>query len=297
MRTRLALLFALAAAGHAQADDFDRLEGKALDSLLASGEAQPRDRLTLEQISDAPRALRGVRSLVALAKTDEGNVARLQLASGFVTAGPEAMVPIIIVERFATFESGALTKRIARGRDLRLYPGQQLDLDSGQVVPDAFGGDLVATGSGPSIELLPAQGVSLHILAKPPIFPDAEPGTPSPGRVVIPTDYAGRYFLYADGSTSGRLDLTVSDHSVTGKFRSEETGSTFPVKGEITTDPVPRLRFTIQFPRSTDEYEGVLFTDGKGAIAGSVIQLDRTHSFFALREAGRIAPDGADPAP
>lgn len=44
-----------------------------------------------------------------------------------------------------------------------------------------------------------------------------------------------------------------------------------------------------------DEYEGVLFTDGKGAIAGTVIQLDRKHAFFAIREGGRIAPEGDEP--
>jgi hypothetical protein len=87
------------------------------------------------------------------------------------------------------------------------------------------------------------------------------------------------------------LVLGVEDRAVVGSFRSDQTGTSYPVKGEVSQDPTPRIRFSIEFPMARDDYDGVLFTSGKGAICGGVVQLERTHGFFAIREGGRIAPD------
>ena len=53
------------------------------------------------------------------------------------------------------------------------------------------------------------------------------------------------------------------------------------------------MALTVKFPRSEGEFEGYLWTDGKGAMAGTFRLLDRTFGFFALREGGRAAPEGA----
>jgi hypothetical protein len=283
----------------ALADDFDRLEGPALGLIAASDRVEPRPHLLALDLAALPTPLKGLRSPVLLVKTDQGNLARVQAAAGAIAkkGNAEEFLSIVALERFATFEAGSFTKRLAKGRDLLLFSGFAFDLDRGQVVPPGQGGDLVLKGEGDALTIEPGEGAALLVITQPPDFPANPEGVPSPTRAILPTDYTGRFFLYADGSASGRLDLTIEEQIVTGRFRSEETGATFPVTGSITDDPQPRIRFSIRFPRSTDEYDGLLFSDGKGAIAGTVLQQDRPHAFFAIREGGRISPDGDDPLP
>jgi hypothetical protein len=135
----------------------------------------------------------------------------------------------------------------------------------------------------------------LLTLSSRPEFPNAAPGEPSTGRSILPGDYAGRYRLFADGSLSGTLDLGVEDHSVTGRFRSDQTGSSYEVGGEVDAGPEPIVRFSVRFPRSSQDYSGILFSEGKGAMAGTLTLLDRERPFFAVREGGRVLPDGDEP--
>jgi hypothetical protein len=57
------------------------------------------------------------------------------------------------------------------------------------------------------------------------------------------------------------------------------------------------LRFAVEMPRVKLQFEGRLWTDGKGAMAGTGTMLDRTFGFFAIREGGRFAPEGEDVGP
>jgi hypothetical protein len=207
-------------------------------------------------------------------------------------------VPILVIERFATFEAdgGSSPDRLASGRAVLLFEGFRFDLDSGQVVPEGQGGDLRLVGSaegGPALEAV--EGASMLTLSSRPEFPSAPPGEPSPGRSILPGDYAGRFRLFADGSLSGTLELAVEDRAVSGRFRSDQTGSTYEVGGEVDAGPEPIVRFSVQFPRSRQEYSGHLFSEGKGAMAGTLILLDRERPFFAVREGGRVLPEGAEP--
>src|SRR5205807_620722 len=105
---------------------------------------------------------------------------------------------------------------------------------------------------------------------------------PSPGRTVIPADFAGRFRLFADGRWTGLLELQVaSDRQVTGRFRSEANGTSYPVTGQVSAETPHKLVFTVKFPRSAQAYEAYLWTEGKTALAGTFTMLDRTFGFFA----------------
>jgi hypothetical protein len=180
-----------------------------------------------------------------------------------------------------------------------IYDGFQVDLDSGQVVPDGQVGDLVFRASGeggPRVETIgPAK---LFTLAKAPAFDDAKVPRPTPGRSVVPADFAGRYRLFANGQWSGTLELKVEARGVvTGKFRSDLHGTTYAVTGQVATDAPQKVHFAISFPRARQEFEGYLWGEGKGAMAGTVSLLERTFGFFAIREGARYAPEGKDVGP
>ncbi|WP_145272731.1 biopolymer transporter ExbD [Tautonia plasticadhaerens] len=306
MRRTLPAVALLLTGSIAPADDFDRLEGRVLSGLVEGPGVVARDRLTLLDLAAMPNMLQGIRSPVLLVRTDLGNPSRVLISPGFRPAHPEdgadpdappELVPVLVLERFATFEAGggSAPDRLAEGRGVILFGGFTFDLDSGQVVPEGQGGDLrfvVEDEGGGGQRLEAIGGASISTLQTPPEFPETAPGTPSPGRSILPGDYAGRYRLYADGSLSGTLDLDVEGRSVSGRFRSDQTGSSYEVRGEVEDGPDPPVRFSVQLPRTTQEYEGRLFSDGKGAMAGSLVMVDRERPFFALREGGRVVPEG-----
>src|SRR5947209_1091735 len=85
-----------------------------------------------------------------------------------------------------------LAARRARGKDLILFDGFQVDLDSGQVVPEDQGGDLQfrAKGEG-GPRLLGLGKAKLYTLTKAPILESAADARPTLGRAVLPGDFAG----------------------------------------------------------------------------------------------------------
>jgi hypothetical protein len=290
-------------------DDFGRLEGANLNVALRSEAAEPHDALSVARLGTLPRVLSGARSGLVLARTAEGNPARLLVTAALRRPAapaegaamkkdepPPEPTPILVLERFDTFEAGPATTRLAHGRDVLLFDGFQFDLDTGQVVPEGQGGDLrfVAKDGG---RLEPVGKASLFTLKSPPAFASV-PGAPSPGKAIVPADFAGRYRLTANGQWSGTLDLDVGERGVvSGRFRSDQTGTSYRVSGQVAPDAANHLLFSIQFPRSRQEYDARLWTEGKGAMAGTVSLLESTYGFLAIREGGRLAPEDAELTP
>ena len=303
LRSGLALAICGMLGRPGRADEFDRLEGPALAGVADDPATIRRDRLTLAEILGQVAVLAGSRSPLVVVATDLGNAGCLLIAPAYrkPPGGAGEPVPILVLERFATFEMpGALT-RLARGRDLILFDGFQVDLDTGQVVPDGQGGDLRFRADGPDgPRLEPIGDARLFTPTRSPI-PTADPRSgPSAGRAVVPGDFSGRYRLYANGQWSGRLDLDVdASGAVAGRFRSDLHGEVYTVEGQAgaAAGATNRLRFTVALPRVRPEYEGYLWTEGKGAIAGTLTMLDRPFGFFAIREGGRVAPSDEEPVP
>ncbi|MDB5349834.1 MAG: hypothetical protein JWN86_1081 [Planctomycetota bacterium] len=289
-------VFALATLSFA--DDFDRLEGPSLSGIPKHADSMARESLTIVELGALPNILAGARSPFLVVKTDEGNYARLLVSPALrkPPGGQGEPIPILIVERFDTFEGNSATRRIARGRDLTLFDGFRLDLDSGQVVPDGQGGDLQFVGKGESgARLTATKPAQIFTLAKTPLPTSAGGSKPSVGRTIAPEDFAGTYRLFANGQSSGRLELKVGEGGgVTGRFRSDQTGGAYKVTGDVGKDSPNRIRFSAELPRTRQEFDGLLFLDGKGAISGSYTLLDRTFGFFAVREGGTYLPDGED---
>jgi hypothetical protein len=285
----------------ARSDEFERIEGEALDGVRQGRDASPRQVLTIGEIDALPNVLRESRSALLVATTDQGNLVRLLVSPALRKApgSPREPVPVLVLERFDTFEAGNLASRLARGKDLILFDGFQVDLDSGQVVPDDQGGDLqfvTAGKGGPRLESLGSS--QLFTLAKSPIAGSAAAARPSIGRTVLPGDFNGRYRLFANGQWSGTLDLEVdADGVVSGRFRSDLNGASYPVVGEVSPQVPNKVSFRVKFPRAQQDFEGFLWTEGKGALAGTLTMLDRAFGFFALREGARFAPDGDDVGP
>ncbi len=160
------------------------------------------------------------------------------------------LVPVLVMERFETIDAGDRRSFKSRGKDLTLFNGFQFDLDAGQVVPTGLGGDIVFLTDAPGGPRLAALGGSrLYTLEKPPPSPAPMPGKPSAGRAIVPADFGGRYNLMANGQWSGTLVLAVGRAgTVSGHFRSDRNGSSYPVTGKVAADIPQKIDFTVQFP-------------------------------------------------
>lgn len=278
----LVLLFSLAS----DAGEFDRLEGEALSKATISTDAVAHESLDFRAIDALPPGLPDSRSAFLIVKTDAGNYTRLLVSPGLrkPTAGGEA-VPIVVIDRFETFEPAKSGSRVARGAGVALFEAFQIDLDTGLVVPTGQGGDLeFAKGDKASVSLRPVKPSKLFSLSHPLPRSTAAPG-PSTGKAVLPGDFAGRYVLHADGRWTGLLELeAAADRSLKGRFRSEANGTAYPITGEVSSAVPNKAAFKVQFPRSEQEYDAFLSTEGKGFLSGSFVMGDRTFGFYATRE-------------
>ena len=287
-------------AAPARADQFDRLDGSTLVRLLREGDAEPRPSLTVGEVGAMPARLADARSALVLARTDGGNPSRLLLIPELrkPPAGGREPIPVLVVERLDTFDAGDPATRLASRRDGVLFDGMPLDLDTGQVVPVGLGGDVVFRSGGGEPRLEAVAPAGLFTLKEAPRFAEDAAPRPSPGRTILPGDFAGSYRLFANGQWSGDLDLKVADKGVVlGRFRSDLHGSAYPVTGQVVLAEPGKVRFSVALPRARQEFDGYLFGEGKGGMAGSMNLLDRTFGFFAVRTGGRYAPEGRDLGP
>jgi hypothetical protein len=295
------ILLGLAAVTAARGDEFERIEGAALFGIPRNPDATAHARLTLGEIDALPSLLRETRSALVFVTTDQGNAARMLVVPALRKAArqEDEPIPVLVLERFDTFDASNPANRLVHGKDLVVFDGFQVDLDSGQVVPEGQGGDLQFRQGGAAGPRLEAIGkAKLFTLKKLPMGDANAPRRPSSGRMVVPGDFNGRYQLYANGQWSGRLDLKVdAEGEVSGRFRSDLNGTAYAVQGKVAPELPQKITFRVQFPRTHQDYEGLLWTEGKGAMAGTLTMLDRAYGFFAIREGGKIAPEGEELGP
>lgn len=291
------VLIWLNAAARTRGDEFGRLEGPPIFDLIERPGTRAHSSLTVPQLEGLPPALRDERTAFVIVRTDQGNLAKLLVSPGLRKLKPTAkdspFAPVLIVERFETIDASDRRSSKSRGKELTLFDGFRFDLDAGQVVPDGLGGDIVFLANAPEGPRLATLAESrLYTLEKPPNLPDLGAGKPSVGRAILPGDFSGRYVLMANGQWSGTLVLEVdAAGAVSGRFRSDRNGTVSNVTGKVAGDLPQKIEFTIQFPRSRQAYEGFLWTEGKNAISGSVVMLERQYGFIAVREGTSIGGD------
>jgi biopolymer transport protein ExbD len=291
----LVMMHLLVLAERAQSDDFSRIAGPFLAELTRRSDFRSHVSLTTGELEALPQVLPRLRSALLIVKTDEGNLAKLLVSSGLRKpksgAKPSPLLPVLVLERFETLEASHYLSFKARGKEIVLFSEFPYDLDSGQVVPEGMGGDIVFTSAGGNDPRLLAIGESrIYTLDRSVLPPPVARGRPSSGRVVEPGDFIGSYHLIANGQWSGNLEIDVKEGGeVTGRFRSDLNGSVYPVNGKIAADKPQRISFTIQFPRAQQVYDGLLWTEGKNVLAGTFSMLERPYSFVAVRDGGSLA--------
>ncbi len=285
----------------AEADQFEQLDGPMLVKTLKGPDVKAVTSLTVSDLGAMPALLRDSRSALLLARTEQGNPVRLLIVPELrkPVDGKGDPIPVVVLERLDTFDAADPSTRLASRKDVVVFEGFQVDLDSGQVVPEGQGGDVVFRVKGEGGPRLEAIGEArLFTLGRAPAFDNAKAPQPTPGRAVLPGDFAGRYRLFCNGQSSGTLDLKVEARGVvTGLFRSDLHGTTYPVSGQVATDAAQKIYFAIKYPRARQEFEGYLWAEGKGAMAGQASIAERPVGFFAIREGGRYAPEGSDIGP
>ncbi|WP_435017061.1 ExbD/TolR family protein [Tundrisphaera sp. TA3] len=294
-------LLGLFFAANVRADELDRIDGRSLLKALGDPEARAVPSLTVPEIAAMPAVFRDTRSAFLLARTDRGNPARMLVVPELrrPNSGEGEPIPVLVLERVDSFDAGEPGTRLAHSRDLVLFDGFRVDLDSGHIVPEGQGEDLIFRAGGDGGPRLEVVGASkLFPITRPPKSDSDTVHRPTPGRVIVPRDFSGRYRLFANGQWSGPIELKVDAGGVvTGHFTSDLNGSRYPVTGQVAGDRPGHLLFAVGVPRARLEFDGLLFGEGKGAIAGTVSLVDRTFGFFAIRDGGRIAPSGHDVAP
>ena len=276
----------------AYSGEFDRIEGEGLARIARGERVKHRRSLTLKEMDGLPVIFKETRSSFIVIKTGAGNVVKLLVSQALRKAEVEDSppVPVLVLERFETFEPGKAGSRLARGAGVLLFEGFQIDLDSAQIVPNGQGGDLTFLIAGEGGARLEARGKGEILTLEAPLTMAPALAGPSPGKAVLPADFGGRYHLQADGRWSGILELEVADRQITGRFRSEANGTSYPVTGEVDLDPANKANFTVKFPRSEQEYEGFLWTEGKNAISGTFLMSGRVFGFVAIREGTKASP-------
>jgi hypothetical protein len=277
-------------ANPALGDDFNRIAGPFLVELMARADAHSHVNLTTAQLEALPEVLPRARSAFLIIKTDEGNLAKLLVSTGLRKQSSNAksapIVPVLVLERFETLEANKYSSFKARGKEVVLFGGFSYDLDSGQVVPDGMGGDIVLKSTGENGPQLNGLGETrIYTFDRSVAPPPVARGRPSAGKAVEPNDFTGSYSLIANGQWSGNLEIHVKEGGeVSGRFRSDLNGAVYPVSGKVAADKPQRISFTIQFPRAQQEYDGVLWNEGKNVFAGTLTMLERPYSFVAVRE-------------
>ena len=165
-----------------------------------------------------------------------------------------------------TFDGSNLASRRAHGKDLVLFDGFRVDLDSGQIVPEGQGGDLrfqTDAETGPRLAVV--GNAKLYTLTRAPVTSSAASARPSSGRTVVPGDFRGQYRLFANGQWSGALTWTsIRTGAVTGQFRSDLNGTAYQVNGQVAPEVPHKSHFRIKYPRTQQDFEGYLWTEGKG---------------------------------
>src|SRR5262249_41806119 len=151
-------------------------------------------------LSENDQVLPQTTAAMVVVRTNGGRWCKLLAVAARQKIDDKQQVPILLVERFVTFKDGEERAVHAKGQNLHLYNGFHLDLDLGQVVPPAFGGDLRFVGEGGKVYAEPVGKAKLFILTKP--LPEAaakKKGKLEIGDTFEPRYFNGTYQLYDDG--------------------------------------------------------------------------------------------------
>jgi hypothetical protein len=258
-------------------DTFDRHTAYWLEQVAKKG--TPVTEMSSRQAAELKFLGPDITAPCVVVRTGEGNVAKALVSFGFRKSDPKP-VPVVVLERFVTYDRDRPNIALAAGKNVMLFPGFQFDLDIGQVVPERLGGDLSFNDQR---RLLPLGEAKLFGLSGSALPAAEEEGEPSAEPGVRPRDFAGTWIVDADGRLKGKWTLSVDDEgNVDGQHLSDETQSTFALSGKITEGN--RLQCEVQFANAAQAFDLFLWTGDKSHMAGTTLQQDRKLGVFAVRE-------------
>ncbi|MBV9125262.1 MAG: hypothetical protein JO112_18045 [Planctomycetes bacterium] len=268
-----------------RADAFDRYT----NTILARGPTEPGvqevKQLTTGLIADNDSVLPDATGALILVKTNDGRFSKLLVQPARQKINPKTAVPILLIERYVTYQEGSERAVEAQGQNLHLFPGFHLNLDIGQVVPADLGGDLQVKAEKNNVLVEPLGQARLYLVTKP--LRGTEPpksSLPTITGAFEPRFFNGTYKLYDDGRRTGTLKLKVdADGAVTGVYYSDKDGTRYDVTGKV-GDPKHTIQFTVHRPRVEEVFQGWMFTGDGKAIAGSSRMQEHEGGFYAVRE-------------
>lgn len=270
------LLFAPTAWG---ADIFDRQTSAAVKQFIEKGDAVPE--ISLEASARLKPLSSTVSSPCLLIKTDEGNFAKVLVSWG-VRKGTGKPVPVLLIERYATYRQDRPDLTAANGKDVMLFPGFEFNFDIGQVVPKGQGSDIEFTEdavlkSVGGAKIIPLNGSQL---------PAADPikkYDPTAHEGVLPEDFAGTWKLNADGRWLGEWQIKVNAAGrATGTFVSDESRNSYDLSGQLGSTP-NNLKLDVFLANTQMAVDAFLWTKDKSMMAGTVSLTDRKFGFVATR--------------
>lgn len=262
-------------------DVFDRHDSALLRQTVESGTAL-REFTQIQAVKLQPLS-RELEGSCFVVESNRGNLAKILVSWGF-RKQPESgkPVPVVMLDRFVTYEQGKGDSTVANGKNVMLFPGFGFDLDLGQVVPAGFDADIELTDQG---VLKAFEGVKLYGVngSQLPVAENAGPGKKDPG-VIVPEDFSGVWQVDGDGRWVGEWDLTVNEEGqATGKFLSAETEAGYPITGQIGALP-HQIKLQVEFNNATQVIEAYMWTKDKSKIAGSFTLSGRKFGLVAIRQ-------------
>jgi hypothetical protein len=285
-RLAMCAVVLLAVPAPGRADAFDHYINPVLVKVPGADGVLEIKQLTRDLLVEHNRVLPGITASLVVVRTNEGRWSKLLVQEGRrkTTDDEPQQIPILLIDRFATYKEGQERTIQAAGAGVCLYDGFHFSLDLGHVVPAALGGDLKFVADGGKVFVEPLGKAKMYLLTKP--LPEA---TPKKGpRLVVGEVFEVRYFngtykLYDDGRRSGSLTLKVDDDGdVTGSYYSDSDGAKYEVVGKVGT-PKHSIQFTIRYPRTEQVFKGYLFSGNGKALTGTTSLQGRESGFYAVR--------------
>jgi hypothetical protein len=278
-------VFSLLAAPHGlRGDAFDEYTNVVLAKVpTAPGVISPRQ-LTASLMAEHGGVVPGTTGALIVVRTNEGRLSKLLVQPARQQLPDKSTVPIVLIDRFATYQQGEERTVAIGGNNVRLFDGFQFSLDLGQVVPPSVGGDLRLVGAGGKISVEPVGKAVLYLVTRPLLEASRKRTEKVPiGSKFEPRYFDGVYKLFDDGRRSGMLHLKVLPQGdVQGSYYSDKDGQKYEVSGKV-GNPPQAIEFTITYPRTRQEFTGLMFTGDGRAIAGSSLLQGRKAAFYAVR--------------
>ncbi len=266
-------------------DVFDRHTNPVLQKALETGDVQEVKSLSSESAFQHDRALPGVVGTFLIVRTNEGRNAKLLVQWARQKTGPDKSIPMVLIDRYTCYREGEERTLNSTGQNLSLFPGFQLSLDIGQLVPAELAADLACRLGDKGAVLEPVGKAKLYLVSKS-LLPKPNPGKalPKPGEGPFdPKYFTGTYKLNDDGKRGGTLELLVKEGGeITGAYFSDGTGQKYEVSGKVGS-PKNSVQFTIRFPRADQVFHGWLFTGDARGLTGYSTMQERETGFYAVR--------------